>query len=69
MQKRFSQGMYKERKKGGEKGRKRREKGRGGKEGKKGGREGGKSLLFFMFRHSNFLFSFLLTGSLMGDVS
>lgn len=33
MQKRFSQAMYKERKKGGERGRKRREERRGGKEG------------------------------------
>lgn len=44
-----------------------------GREGGKGGRgeggEGGKILLFFMFRHSNFLFSLLLTGSLMGDKS
>lgn len=62
MQKRFSQAMYKERKKGGERGRKRREERRGGK-------EGGKLLLFFMFKHSNFLLSFLLTGSLMGDIS
>lgn len=61
MQKRFFQSMNKERKEG-------REGGKGRKE-KEGGREEGKLLLFFMFRHSNFLFSFLLTGSLMGDIS